>query len=113
MTMTRENLQHCIELAQNFIEKAEARIIEIDDIEYYSIGTKRSGAVRRASLDLTRALAGRLGLEPSQIVLGNGSDDILTIITRAYVPQGGLVVSPTPSYLPTCAAQVAPADHTT
>ena len=33
------------------------------------------------------------------ILPGNGSDDILTIITRAFVPEGGLVASPTPGYL--------------
>lgn len=57
MTMTRENLQRCIALAQDFVLKARDRIVEIDNNEYYSVGTKRSGAVRRASLDLTRALA--------------------------------------------------------
>jgi len=47
-----------------------------------------------------RQTAGRvLGVDPDAILIGNGSDDILTIITRAFVPQGGLVVSPTPSYL--------------
>lgn len=40
-----------------------------------------------------------LGVDPDGIVIGNGSDDILTIVTRAFVPEGGLVVSPTPSYL--------------
>ena len=38
-------------------------------------------------------------VDPDSILCGNGSDDILTIITRAFVPEGGLVVSPTPSYL--------------
>jgi histidinol-phosphate aminotransferase len=33
------------------------------------------------------------------VLIGNGSDDVLTIVTRAFVPEGGLVVSPTPSYL--------------
>jgi histidinol-phosphate aminotransferase len=47
-----------------------------------------------------RQTAGRvLGVDPDGIVIGNGSDDILTIVTRAFVPEGGLVVSPTPSYL--------------
>jgi histidinol-phosphate aminotransferase len=47
-----------------------------------------------------RHTAGRiLGVDPEGILIGNGSDDILTILTRAFVPQGGLVVSPTPSYL--------------
>lgn len=40
-----------------------------------------------------------LGVDPDSILIGNGSDDVLTIITRAFVPEGGLVVSPTPSYL--------------
>lgn len=47
-----------------------------------------------------RQTAGRvLGVDPDCILIGNGSDDILTIVTRAFVPEGGLVVSPTPSYL--------------
>jgi histidinol-phosphate aminotransferase len=44
--------------------------------------------------------AGRvLGIDPDSILIGNGSDDILTIVTRAFVPEGGLIVSPTPSYI--------------
>jgi histidinol-phosphate aminotransferase len=47
-----------------------------------------------------RTTAGRvLGIDPDSILIGNGSDDILTIITRAFVSEGGLVVSPSPSYL--------------
>jgi histidinol-phosphate aminotransferase len=47
-----------------------------------------------------RQIAGRvLGVDPESILIGNGSDDILTILTRAFVPEGGLVVSPTPSYV--------------
>src|SRR5438067_902853 len=47
-----------------------------------------------------RQAAGRvLGVDPDAILIGNGSDDILTIVTRAFVPEGGLIVSPTPSYL--------------
>ncbi|MFN4258830.1 MAG: histidinol-phosphate transaminase [Gemmataceae bacterium] len=40
-----------------------------------------------------------LDIDPDAILIGNGSDDILTILTRAYVPEGGLMVSPTPSYI--------------
>jgi histidinol-phosphate aminotransferase len=40
-----------------------------------------------------------LGIDPDGILIGNGSDDVLTILTRACVPDGGLVVSPAPSYL--------------
>src|SRR5437870_4777800 len=47
-----------------------------------------------------RQAAARLhGVEPDNVLIGNGSDDILTIVTRAFVPEGGLVVSPSPSYL--------------
>jgi histidinol-phosphate aminotransferase len=38
-------------------------------------------------------------VDPDCIFIGNGSDDILTILTRSFVPERGLVVSPTPSYL--------------
>src|SRR5271155_5730577 len=47
-----------------------------------------------------RQVAGRvLNVDPDGILIGNGSDDVLTIVTRSFVPEGGLVVSPTPSYL--------------
>jgi histidinol-phosphate aminotransferase len=39
-----------------------------------------------------------LNVDPEGILIGNGSDDILTIVTRAFVPEGGTIVSPTPSY---------------
>jgi histidinol-phosphate aminotransferase len=39
------------------------------------------------------------GVEPNMIMAGNGSDDLLTIITRAFVGPGDLVAYPTPSYL--------------
>src|SRR5207245_2742437 len=47
-----------------------------------------------------RQTAGRiLAVDPEAILAGNGSDDLLTIVTRAFVPEGGLVTSPTPSYI--------------
>src|SRR5437016_5900981 len=47
-----------------------------------------------------RQTAGRLlDVDPEGILIGNGSDDILTIVTRSLVPEGGLVVAPTPSYI--------------
>src|SRR5438105_5327325 len=50
--------------------------------------------------DTFRQAAGKvLGIDPDSILIGNGSDDILTILTRAFVPEGGLIVSPTPSYI--------------
>ncbi len=40
-----------------------------------------------------------LGVDPSWILCGNGSDDILTIVTRAFVGQGELLRLPYPSYI--------------
>ncbi len=40
-----------------------------------------------------------LGVDPECVLIGNGSDDVLTILTRAFVPEGGLVASPAPSYI--------------
>jgi histidinol-phosphate aminotransferase len=50
--------------------------------------------------DAFRRAAGRvLNVDPDAILIGNGSDDILTILTRAFVPEDGLIASPTPSYV--------------
>ncbi len=50
--------------------------------------------------DTFRRAAGKLYcVDPDCILIGNGSDDILTILTRAFVPEGGLIASPTPSYI--------------
>jgi histidinol-phosphate aminotransferase len=46
-----------------------------------------------------RAAGDLLNVDPDAILIGNGSDDILTILTRAFVPEGGTIVSPTPSYV--------------
>ena len=47
-----------------------------------------------------RRAASRLhGVDPGMILAGNGSDDLLTILTRAFVGPGDLVVYPTPSYI--------------
>jgi histidinol-phosphate aminotransferase len=49
--------------------------------------------------DFRKAAGKVLNVDPDSILIGNGSDDILTILTRAFVPEGGLIVSPTPSYI--------------
>jgi len=50
--------------------------------------------------DSFRQAAGRvLDIDPDSILIGNGSDDILTILTRTFVPERGKIVSPTPSYI--------------
>jgi histidinol-phosphate aminotransferase len=47
-----------------------------------------------------RETAGKiLGVNPEAILIGNGSDDVLTIVTRSFVSDSGVIVSLTPSYL--------------
>ena len=51
-----------------------------------------AGAFRKAAGNL-------LGLPPEWILAGNGSDDILTIVTRALVGEGEVLRLPYPSYI--------------
>jgi histidinol-phosphate aminotransferase len=51
-----------------------------------------------AGFELTRAIAGRLGLQPTQIVLGNGSDDIIGMLATAFLRPGDEAVMPQPSF---------------
>jgi histidinol-phosphate aminotransferase len=51
-----------------------------------------AGPFRRRAAEL-------LGISPDWILCGNGSDDILTIITRTLVGQGQLLRLPYPSYI--------------
>lgn len=46
-----------------------------------------------------RRAAELLGVDPDWIICGNGSDDLLTIFVRTFVPAGGILRSPTPSYI--------------
>lgn len=46
-----------------------------------------------------QAAAQVFGVSADSILIGNGSDDVLTILTRTFVPEGGLVASPGPSYV--------------
>ncbi|MFP4057251.1 MAG: histidinol-phosphate transaminase [Candidatus Brocadiia bacterium] len=47
---------------------------------------------------LRRKIAERHGLAPERVLVGNGSDDLLTMILRAFVGEGGAVVAPRPTY---------------
>jgi len=45
-----------------------------------------------------RAAASMLGLTPEMIIAGNGSDDLLTIATRTFIPPDGKLAAPDPTY---------------
>ena len=47
---------------------------------------------------LTEAAAGRYGVDPGEIVVGAGADEILDIVAKTFLPAGGTAVIPTPSY---------------
>jgi histidinol-phosphate aminotransferase len=51
------------------------------------------------STELCRAAAALHGVEPDMVLAGNGSDDLLTIITRAFIGPGDAAAFPSPSYL--------------
>jgi histidinol-phosphate aminotransferase len=49
--------------------------------------------------DQFRAAAAKvLGVKSDMIIAGNGSDDILTIATRTFIPPGGSIAFPEPTY---------------
>lgn len=49
--------------------------------------------------DLATRLAEKLGLAPENIVLGNGSDEIIGMLTTAFLSPGDSAVLPKPSFL--------------
>ncbi len=49
-------------------------------------------AFRRVAADLH-------GVDPDMILAGNGSDDLLTILTRSFVGPGDVLAYPSPSYI--------------
>src|SRR5213082_861085 len=43
-----------------------------------------------------QAVARRHGVDPAMVLAGNGSDDLLTILTRSFVGPGDTLAYPTP-----------------
>ena len=48
--------------------------------------------------DLREKIAQLHGLAPGQVLVGNGSDDLLTMILRSFVGEGEAVAAPRPTY---------------
>ncbi len=68
----------------------EAIAASVDTLHRYPDG---------AAHDLTAGLAAFLGVAPNTIVLGNGSDDIIAMLTRALLCSGDEVLIPCPTFL--------------
>jgi histidinol-phosphate aminotransferase len=49
--------------------------------------------------DLIMSLSQYLGVLPENIILGNGSDEIIGLLTRAFIMPGDEVIIPAPSFL--------------
>jgi histidinol-phosphate aminotransferase len=49
--------------------------------------------------ELCKVAARLHGVEPDMVMAGNGSDDLLTIVTRAFIGPGDPAAFPSPSYL--------------
>ncbi|HEY2593885.1 MAG TPA: aminotransferase class I/II-fold pyridoxal phosphate-dependent enzyme, partial [Chloroflexota bacterium] len=45
-----------------------------------------------------RAIAKHLGLDPAQVIVGNGGDELIEMCFRAFVDAGDRVAFPTPTY---------------
>jgi histidinol-phosphate aminotransferase len=51
------------------------------------------------STEFCKVVARLHRVEPEMVMAGNGSDDLLTIVTRAFIGPGDLAAFPSPSYL--------------
>lgn len=67
----------------------EAIVAELDNLAIYPDG---------ASLKLRWELAEFLGVKPEQLIFGNGSDENLLMIARAYLSEGTNTVMATPTF---------------
>ncbi len=52
-----------------------------------------------AAHDLSSKLADRLGVKPENIVIGNGSDEVIALLAQALLQPGDEVIIPDPSFL--------------
>jgi len=48
---------------------------------------------------LVQAIAGKLGVDPSEIVVGNGSNEVIEFLVKAFVREGDEVITSHPSFL--------------
>ena len=67
----------------------EALVDEFDRMSEYPDG---------ASVELTHALSKHLNVEPNQIIFGNGSDEVVLMIARAYLQPGDETIMAVPTF---------------
>lgn len=91
-----EQVQDCIKLNTNECawEPSPAVMETLGRIADHSLRLYPDPVSRR----LRQAAAERWGLTPDQVLAGNGSDDCLTIIYRAFLSAGQRLACPWPTY---------------
>jgi histidinol-phosphate aminotransferase len=72
-------------------DKVMAAIANVDKETLRRYPNPTADRFREAAADV-------LGVTPDMIIAGNGSDDILTIATRAFIPADGTLAAPNPTY---------------
>jgi len=95
--LAREHgIQHAIKLASNenplgpSPKAVQAIALALPNLHRYPDGRGH---------DLTVKLSNRLGFPTDHFVLGNGSDDLIGMLTRALLQPGDEAIIPTPSFL--------------
>ncbi|MBI3024659.1 MAG: histidinol-phosphate transaminase [Candidatus Tectomicrobia bacterium] len=53
-----------------------------------------------AARDLRTKLAGKLGVKAGQVFVGNGGDDVLSVLARTFLNDGEEVIIPAPTFSP-------------
>jgi histidinol-phosphate aminotransferase len=48
--------------------------------------------------ELTAAAAGYFGVDPSEIIVGAGADEVLDLVAKAFLPAGSAAIVPIPTY---------------
>jgi len=66
--------------------------------ELASLGSRLGRYPDSISSDLTKVLATYAGVEPAQVVVGNGSDGLIDLIVTAYAGPDRPVVAPAPTF---------------
>lgn len=50
------------------------------------------------TVDLKTALANKMDVNPDQVIISNGADELITLISSAYLDEGDEIIVPSPSF---------------
>ena len=90
------HISHAVKLASNenpfgySPNVRDAVLAHLDDMNRYP---------ESSAWDLVQGLAGKFGISSENIVVGNGSDDIIALLAHAFLNPGDEALMPLPSFL--------------